>query len=159
MRSPLTDDLSDEQYRELLAFRTALRQFLRWSEEQAAALEITAAQHQLLLAVRGHDGPLGPTIGDVADSLLLRHHSAVGLVDRAAAANLVERRCDPDDQRVVRLRLTALGTRRLRQLAAAHLAELDRMLPALTPPSLAHDRVGSAAAVDSPTPSRTRRAP
>jgi DNA-binding MarR family transcriptional regulator len=139
VRSAPTDDLTDGEYRELLAFRTALRRFLCWSEEQATALDITPAQHQLLLAVRGHDGALGPTIGDVADSLVLRHHSAVGLVDRSATANLVERCPDPDDQRVVRLRLTALGTRRLRQLAAAHLVELRRMMPALSPALFVHD--------------------
>lgn len=122
-------DLSDTQYRELLTFRTALRRFTHWSESQAIELGLTAAQHQLLLAVRGHPDRRGPTIGDVADSLLLRHHSAVGLVDRAAAASLVERRSDPTDQRVVRLRLTALGARRLRQLSHTHLAELRRTFP------------------------------
>ena len=122
-------DLTDTQYRELLAFRTALRRFTHWSESQAIDLGLTAAQHQLMLAVRGHPDPRGPTIGDVADSLLLRHHSAVGLVDRAAAANLVERRSDPADQRIVRLRLTALGARRLRQLSHTHLAELRRTFP------------------------------
>jgi DNA-binding MarR family transcriptional regulator len=125
------DDLSDTQYRELLAFRTALRRFTRWSEDQATELGLTPAQHQLLLAIRGHDDPLGPTIGAVADALLLRHHSAVGLVDRAAAAGLVERRADPGDQRLVRLRLTPLGARRLRQLSHKHLAELRRTIPAV----------------------------
>lgn len=125
------DDLTDAQYRELLAFRTALRRFTRWSEDQATALGLTPAQHQLLLAIRGHDDPRGPTIGDVADVLLLRHHSAVGLADRAAAAGLVERRIDTADQRVVRLRLTAMGARRLRQLSHKHLAELGRSMPAV----------------------------
>jgi DNA-binding MarR family transcriptional regulator len=129
----LADDLSDAEYGQLLAFRTALRRFLRWSEEQATALGITPAQHQLLLAIRGHAGPLGPSIGDVADALLLRHHSAVGLVDRAVVAKLVERRSNPEDQRLVRLRLTPLGARRLRQLAGLHLAELRRMMPAVGP--------------------------
>jgi DNA-binding MarR family transcriptional regulator len=129
----LADDLSDAEYRELLAFRTAVRRFLHWSEQQATGLGVTPAQHQLLLAVRGHEGALGPTIGDVAESLLLRHHSAVGLVDRAVAADLVERRSDPEDHRIVRLRLTALGARRLRQLAGLHLAELRRMMPVLAP--------------------------
>ena len=130
-------DLTDAEYAELLAFRTSLRRFLQWSEEQATALGITPAQHQLLLAIRGHapgagnNGAVGPTIGDVADSLLLRHHSAVGLVDRAVAANLVERHSDSEDQRIVRLRLTPLGARRLRQLAGLHLAELRRMMPAI----------------------------
>jgi DNA-binding MarR family transcriptional regulator len=127
----LAGDLSDHEYQELLEFRTAIRRFLHWSEEQATALGISPAQHQLLLAIRGHREATGPTIGDVADVLLLRHHSAVGLVDRAVAAKLVVRRSDSEDQRVVRLRLTALGSRRLRQLAGLHLAELRRMMPGI----------------------------
>src|SRR5437016_768377 len=71
----------DDDYRRLLDLRTGLREFLRWSEQQATAVGITPAQHQLLLAVRGSSDPEGPTIGDLADALLLRHHSAVGLVD------------------------------------------------------------------------------
>ena len=59
-------DLADADYRRLLQFRTGLRRFLHWSEEQAERAGLTAAQHQLLLAVRGHDGHQGPTIGDVA---------------------------------------------------------------------------------------------
>ena len=55
--------------------------------DQARAAGLTPAQHQLLLAVRGHDGD--PTIGDVAEHLMLRHHSAVELVDRAERAGLL----------------------------------------------------------------------
>ena len=119
----------DRDYRRLLELRTGLRQFLRWSEQQAEAVGITPAQHQLLLAIRGHPRREPPTIGDVADSLMLRHHSAVGLVDRAVTAGLVHRRSDPVDRRVVRLQLTALGARRLRQLSGAHLEELRRLAP------------------------------
>jgi DNA-binding MarR family transcriptional regulator len=144
VRSSVADELTDAEYAELLGFRTAVRRFLQWSEEQATALGITPAQHQLLLAIRGHDArthgkPTGPTIGDVAESLLLRHHSAVGLVDRAVAAKLVERHSDSEDHRIVRLRLTALGARRLRQLAGLHLAELRRMMPAIGPAFFAED--------------------
>jgi DNA-binding MarR family transcriptional regulator len=118
--------LSDSDYQQLLAYRDSLRQFLYWSEQQAFDAGITPAQHQLLLAIRGHAGGT-PTIGDVADHLLLRHHSVVGLVDRAERAGLVERRVDADDHRLVRLRLTASGSRRLAALAAAHLDELNRL--------------------------------
>jgi DNA-binding MarR family transcriptional regulator len=121
--------LGDSEYLRLLEFRTGLRRFMRWSREQAAAVGLTPAQHQLLLAIRGHDDPRGPTIGEVADYLLLRHHSAVELVDRAATAGLVKRAPDPDDQRVVRLKLTPLGARRLERLAALHLEELGRLVP------------------------------
>src|SRR3954451_13899011 len=110
-------DLDDADYRRLLQFRISLRRFLHWSEEQAERAGLTPAQHQLLLAVRGHDGEQGPTIGDVAGYLLLRHHSAVGLVDRAEKAGLVERREDAGDLRVVRLRLTPLGAGTLQQLS------------------------------------------
>src|SRR3954469_6658464 len=104
--------LTDAQYQRLLEFRDGLRRFLRWSETQAEAAGLTPAQHQLMLAIRGHDGQ-DPTIGDVADHLQLRHHSAVGLVDRAEEAGLVRRSSDADDQRIVRLSLTPLGHRRL----------------------------------------------
>jgi DNA-binding MarR family transcriptional regulator len=129
--------LDDADYARLLEIRTGLRRFLRWSEQQAAAAGLTPAQHQLLLAIRGHRGPDGlqraPTIGDVAEHLLLRHHSAVELVDRAAAAGLVERRPDPSDQRQVLLVLTPAGAQRLEHLSALHVEEMSRLGAALRP--------------------------
>jgi DNA-binding MarR family transcriptional regulator len=122
-------DLDDADYQRLLRFRISLRRFLHWSEEQAEKAGLTPAQHQLLLAIRGHDGEAGPTIGDVAGYLLLRHHSAVGLVDRAGKAGFVERVEDGGDRRVVRLRLTPLGAQLLQQLTATHLEEIQRLTP------------------------------
>jgi DNA-binding MarR family transcriptional regulator len=77
--------------------------------------------------VRGHGDPGGPTIGEVADYLLLQHHSAVGLVDRAEAAGLVRRIRSEQDHRIVRLALTELGVIRLEALATLHLEELERL--------------------------------
>ncbi|MEO6653260.1 MAG: MarR family winged helix-turn-helix transcriptional regulator [Ilumatobacteraceae bacterium] len=119
----------DDDYASLLEFRDGLRQFLRWSQDSARAAGLTPSHHQLLLAIRGHRGPV--SIGDVAEHLMLKHHSAVELVDRAAARDLVERVTDDDDQRVVRVRLTAGGERRLQALASAHLEELSRTGPRL----------------------------
>lgn len=119
--------LEDADYRKLLALRTALRQFMRWSETQAQETGLTPAQHQLLLAVRGHDDPRGPTIGDVAGYLLLRHHSAVELAQRAQALGLVARREDPDDRRVVRLALTDKGVEAIARLTSLHREELSRL--------------------------------
>src|ERR687887_1660663 len=113
----MTPRPSDDDYRRLLELRTGLRRFLRWSEQQAEAAGVTPAQHQLLLAIRGHRDPRGPTIGDVAGYLLLRHHSAVGLVDRAESAGLVARGQDADNLSVVRLRLTDRGARQLEALS------------------------------------------
>lgn len=125
--APRSRSLRDEDFRRLLTFRDGLRRFQRWSEEQAKAAGLTAAQHQLLLAVRGHGA--APSIREVADHLLLRHHSVVELVDRAVAAGLVERTHDDDDQRVVRLHLTPRGAERVEALAQAHLEELSRLRP------------------------------
>jgi DNA-binding MarR family transcriptional regulator len=119
--------LTDADYEDLLSLRTGLRRFERWSDQQAEAVGLTPAQHQLLLAVRGHTDPRGPTLGEVADYLLLRHHSAVGLVDRAEEAGLVKRARDPDDRRVVRLRLTTAGTRLFETLSELHREELQRL--------------------------------
>jgi DNA-binding MarR family transcriptional regulator len=123
--------LNDSDYRRLLEFRTGLRRFERWSQEQAAKVDLTPAQHQLILAVRGHPDRRGPTIGDVASYLQLHHNSAVGLVDRAEAAGLVRRVADPSDARIVRLELTPPAEQRLASLAAAHLEELSRLAPDL----------------------------
>jgi DNA-binding MarR family transcriptional regulator len=119
--------LTDRDYHRLLDLRVELRRFLRWSNDRVAAAGLTPNQHQLLLAVRGHVGPDDPTIGDIASYLFVRHHSAVGLVDRAAEAKLVRRVRDRDDHRVVRVLLTAKGARKLESLAAEHLEELDRV--------------------------------
>lgn len=126
-------ELSSDDYARLLDFRNGLRRFLHWSEQQAATVGLSAAHHQLLLAIRGHRDPQGPTIGDVAGCLCLRHHSAVGLVDRAVAAGLVSRHGDPDDQRVVRLLLTDEGARRIAALSPLHRDELRRLRPRLEP--------------------------
>ena len=114
-------------FERLLEFRVALRRFQRWSEDQAQAEGITHVQHQLLVAVKGHPGDLPPTIGELAGYLLLRPHSTVELVDRAAAAGLVERARDPHDGRVVRVGLTEAGDRILQELTPAHLARLNEL--------------------------------
>lgn len=119
------DGLSDGDFERLLAFRDGLRRFLHWSEEQAKAVGLTGAQHQLLLAVRGHGQP--PSIRELADHLLLRHHSVVELVNRAVAAGLVERIHDAEDQRVVHVRLSPNGVEKVEALAGAHLEELSRL--------------------------------
>jgi DNA-binding MarR family transcriptional regulator len=122
---------TDEDYRRLLELRTGLRRFLRWSEQHAEAAGLTPAQHQLLLAIRGHGDPRGPTVGDVAGYLMLRHHSAVGLVDRAEKAGLITRGQDPGNLSVVRLRLTDRGARQLEALSEQHLDELAHLAPTM----------------------------
>ena len=124
------EELSSEDFENLLAFRTGLRRFLHWSQTEARGAGLTPAQHQLLVAIKGHPGSR-PAISDLAASLMLRHHSTVELVDRAQAAGLVERADDPGDGRVTRVLLTADGEARLARLAPAHIDELRHLAPVL----------------------------
>lgn len=124
-------ELTREDFEHLLAFRSSLRRFQRWSEDQARAAGLTHVQHQLLVAVKGHPGAAPPTVGDLANYLLQRHHSTVELVDRAEAAGLVRRVADGRDARIVRVRLTAKGDRILSELTPAHLVELHSLAAVL----------------------------
>ena len=123
--------LNQPDFEHLLALRAGLRRFFHWSEQQARAAGLTPSQHQLLLAIRGHPDPSGPTVGEVADYLVLRHHSAVGLIDRAVAAGLVVRTPDPDSRSSVRLALTSVGLDKLDALSETHLDELRHLAPAM----------------------------
>lgn len=118
--------LSDDDYRALASFRHGLRRFLRFSEEAARAAGLTPAQHQLLLAVRGHRGEGAPTIGDVAEGLQQRLHSAGELVGRTVANGYLERHPDPEDHRRILLTLTAQGQEVLDRLSVLHRDELRR---------------------------------
>jgi DNA-binding MarR family transcriptional regulator len=122
-----TPQLTQRDFERLLEFRVTLRRFQRWSEDQAQAEGLTHVQHQLLVAIKGHRGGAPPTVGDLAGYLLLRPHSTVELVDRAEAAGLVKRTPDPDDGRVVRVRLTETGDRILQKLTRAHLDRLHEL--------------------------------
>jgi DNA-binding MarR family transcriptional regulator len=124
-------ELSQTDYENLLVFRTSLRRFQHWSENQARQAGVTPAQHQLLVAIKGHPGSSGPTVSDLAGCLLLRHHSTVELIDRAEAAGLVSRARDDRDGRLTRICITAKGERRLHQLVPAHIGELRRLAPIL----------------------------
>lgn len=127
MVSRLTD-FADEDYTALLTFRVGLRRFLQWSGDQAAKAGLTAAQHQLLLAIRGHPDHRGPSVGEVAEYLCVRHHSAVQLIDRTEQLGLIMRnRTDSEDRRLVRLTLTLAGHEKLALLSTAHREELRRL--------------------------------
>jgi DNA-binding MarR family transcriptional regulator len=122
---------SRRDFEHLLAFRSSLRQFERWSDAQARAAGLTHVQHQLLVAVKGHPGPEPPSVRELAEYLLLRHHSTVELVDRAEAAGIVRRVPDARDGRLVRVRLTPRGERVLNELTPAHLVELHALAAVL----------------------------
>lgn len=124
--------LADEQYARLAAFRQALRSYLRFSELAAERLGLTSQHYQALLVVRAARPAEPLTISALAQQLLIKHNSAVGLVDRLAAQGLLLRRPSREDRRKVELRLSAKGLRVLDRLADTHRDELERSGPQLS---------------------------
>ncbi|TPN81570.1 MarR family transcriptional regulator [Mesorhizobium sp. CU2] len=124
-------DISQADYQRLSEFRYLIRRFLEFSQIQANDAGLTPRQHQALLAIKGYPGGGPVAVGDLAERLRIRHHSAVELVNRLAEAGLVVRDQDKADNRRVLLQLTPLADDRLADLSATHLDELSRIEPML----------------------------
>ncbi|VFR56362.1 Transcriptional regulator, MarR family [plant metagenome] len=115
----------------LSKLRYELRKFLAFSEAAAAANGLTPQQHQVLLAIKGSPDDV-LTVGEIADRMLLRHHSAGELVGRLERMGLVSREHDPRDRRRINIRVTELTEAKLRLLSGAHLDELSATGPLLS---------------------------
>lgn len=127
----MSTHLSKTEYQLLAAFRYALRKFLRFSEEAARTLGLEPQQHQALLAIKGFPDREQVTISELAERLQIRHHSAVGLVNRLVDLDLVVREVAVTDRRQVYITLTPHGEALLEQLSLVHKTELQRLGPEL----------------------------
>jgi DNA-binding MarR family transcriptional regulator len=122
--------LQERDYETLAGFRYELRKFSRYSEHAAGEAGLTPRQHQALLAIRaGPDGALH--VGQLAERLFLRPHSASELVQRMEEQGLLRRETGAADRRQVRLRLHQRGEDLLEDLSQSHRAELLRLRPML----------------------------
>jgi DNA-binding MarR family transcriptional regulator len=130
--APPRGAMRESDYAALAQFRYQLRTFLAFSEAAAQRADLTPQQHQALLAIKGFGGGAAVSIGDVARFLLIRHHTAVELMDRMAKLKLIAREADPQDARRVLVKLTARGEQKLRSLSQIHLDELRAATPALS---------------------------
>lgn len=126
----MSTPLNKTEYELLATFRYTLRKFLRFSEEAARTLGLEPQQHQALLAVKGFPGRERITIGELAERLQIRHHSAVGLINRLVDLDLLVREGSAD-RRQVYIALTLHGETVLEQLTTVHKAELARLGPEL----------------------------
>lgn len=123
--------ITKAQFETLAALRHALRRFLHFSHEAARAAGIPPQQHQALLAIKGFPGRDRVAVHELAERLHLKHHSAVGLVDRLVHRGLVRRRRAADDARRVEVSLTARGEALIARLSAIHRDELRQIGPEL----------------------------
>jgi len=126
-------DLSQREFEQLANFRHTLRQLFRHTELEAAKVGLSPQQYQLLLAIKGFPGRDWANISELAERLQVRHNAVIGLVNRAVASGLVERRQDADrtDRRTVRVTLTPEGERVLQVLVSALHQERLRVLEAM----------------------------
>jgi len=118
-------------YEILADFRYALRNYLRFSKNAVETAGITLQQHQALIVIIGYPGREQVTIGELAERLQIKHHSAVGLVNRLVEQGLVERRQNKEDKRQVFIGLTHKGVQVLESLAGMHREELRHLGPQL----------------------------
>ena len=101
-------------HRLIYLLSVAQRRLQRWMAAQPTR-EVTPAQAGLLFILGKQDGAL---IGEVGAALDLGPAGISGLVDRSAAAKLVERRADREDGRAWRVWLTPRGRNVLAQAKA-----------------------------------------
>ena len=119
------------EYEVLAEFRYTLRRFLHFSKNAAEEVGVTPQQHQALLAIMGFPDREKITIGELAERLQIRHHSAVGLVNRLETENLIDRTPALNDRRQVFISLTGHGLSVLEQLSNTHREELRLLAPQL----------------------------
>jgi DNA-binding MarR family transcriptional regulator len=123
--------LSMAEYRAMAEFRFQIRKFFHFSDQAVEAAGLERGQYQLLLAIKGLPEGTRPRIRDVANRMLIQHHSAVELINRLEAGGYVRRERAMDDRREVLLELTPKGERVLGELALHHHEELQDAAPAL----------------------------
>jgi DNA-binding MarR family transcriptional regulator len=112
------------EYQDAANLRAALRAFLRRGEQVARAHGLTPQRHLLLLMIKGAaDGSEQATVMDLVDRLALAQSAVTELIDRCAAAGLVVRASSTSDGRVVLVRLTPEGERRLAKTVSSLHAE------------------------------------
>jgi DNA-binding MarR family transcriptional regulator len=103
-----------EQFVRVAEFRASLRAFLRHNEQTCRRFDLTPQRYLLLLAVKGApDGSERLSFSELAERLQLSRNTVTELCARAEEAGLLLREPSQDDQRVVYLRVSEEGERRL----------------------------------------------
>jgi DNA-binding MarR family transcriptional regulator len=117
--------LHPDDYEALANFRYAMRKFLSFSKRALAVeADLTPEQYEALLALKAFSGGSGLTISDLSERLQVKHHTAVGLVDKLEDLSLVRRQQGTTDRRQVFVRLTPAGSRVLAKVAVLHRREM-----------------------------------
>jgi DNA-binding MarR family transcriptional regulator len=116
--------MTADEYRPLAELRYRIRRFLRDGESVASAAGLEPQQYLMLLAIRGLPQGEAATIRTLAERMVLKHHSAVELIDRLENYGYVCRSRRRDDRRLVMVSLLPRGQRVLEGVARHRISEL-----------------------------------
>ncbi|MFZ0917885.1 MAG: MarR family transcriptional regulator [Candidatus Udaeobacter sp.] len=117
--------LTRQDYHCLASLRHVLRKFLRFSKDVVSVnAHLTPEQYEALLALKAFSSDEGLTVGQLGERVQVRHHTAVSLTDKLAMRKLVTKRRGGRDRRYVYVKLTPLGTKIVKSLAASHRREI-----------------------------------
>jgi DNA-binding MarR family transcriptional regulator len=120
--------LTTHEFIALAGLRSALRVFMRQSEQMARRSGLTPQRHLLLLMIKGApDGSEQSTVTELSERLQLAQSTVTELVRRAEDAGLIEREQSASDGRVAYLRLTKEGERRLERVDEKLVVERARL--------------------------------
>ena len=122
-----------DEYRRAAALRQALRRFLRESDRVTRRHGLTTQRYELLLMIKsGRDGSERATLGELMERLNAPQSTITELVHRVEDLGLVRRELDPRRRRVIYLRLTPEGERRLAGAVAELGSERRRLITMLS---------------------------
>jgi DNA-binding MarR family transcriptional regulator len=116
--------ITPSEYQAMAELRYRVRLFLREGDAAARSAGLEPQQYLLLLAIRGMPDGASAKIRALADSLLVRHHSAVELVDRLEKRGYVRRARGKEDRREVLVSLLPKGQRVLERVVQQRISEL-----------------------------------
>jgi DNA-binding MarR family transcriptional regulator len=120
--------ITTHEFMAIAGLRSALRVFLRQTEQAARRSGLTPQRYMLLLMIKGApDGTERSTLTELSQRLQLAQSTVTELVRRAEDAGLIEREPSLSDGRVVYLRLTREGDRRLGTMAEKLSGERARL--------------------------------
>lgn len=116
--------ITPSEYQAMAELRYRVRLFLREGDAAARSAGLEPQQYLLLLAIRGMPDGASANIQSLADSLLIRHHSAVELVDRLEKNGYVRRVRGREDRREVLVCLLPKGQRVLERVVQQRVSEM-----------------------------------
>jgi DNA-binding MarR family transcriptional regulator len=116
--------IASSEYQAMAELRYRIRLLLREGDSAARSAGLEPQQYLLLLAIRGLPEGSSAKIQCLADSLLIRHHSAVELVDRLEKNGYVRRTRGREDRREVLVSLLPKGQRVLERVVQQRISEL-----------------------------------